>query len=504
MLRVAIAGFMQESNSFAPHLANRDEFRVYRGADISREFDGTNSEVGGFLEACTLRGWQPVPLFAAGATSGGLLNAKCFDSLLDELAGVARSEHFDALPLALHGAMSTEYHPSGDAEIVSRLHSELGANIPIVVTHDLHANVLPALLDNVDGLAGYRTYPHVDQKETGLCAAALLASRLSGRKSANWQLRIPLLLVPQASSTFEAPLLPLMEEMAAAFPNPHECCASLFFVQPWLDLSAVAGCITITDFTEDAQVPGKMAALAQRLWDLRRDFEVPWVDADDLVARVDSEAARPVLVSEAHDAPSGGAAGDHTGLLQCLLPHSERLKACLFLIDPEVAALAAAAGIGAIVEAQLGSKVDPRFSSAVPIRAKVRHLSDGEFTFRGPAYHGLRVSMGPTATLEIANISVVVGSRPVFVIDPELFRSQGVEPQEQQVVGVKSPTLFRAAYREISETVLHLDMPGPCRGKLELMPYRRINRPIYPLDEFIWNAGSPGAKLCGQLHASVR
>ena len=498
MLRIAIASFMQESNSFAPRPAVRSDFEVHSAARMIPEFEGTNSEVGGFLEACSEERWQPVPLIAARATSGGVLTKDCFEDILGELLKAAGSEQFDAILLALHGAMSTEHRPSGDAEIVTRLRAEMGSSIPLVITHDLHANVLPELLDKVDGLAGYRTYPHVDQKATGLRAAAILQQILEGHRPRNWQLRIPMLILPHASATFEPPLLPVMEDLARAFPDTNNSCASLFFVQPWLDFVPVSGCLTVTDFSGGEDVPGKMIAVARQLWNLRHDLDVEWTEPEDLASRIARETVRPVVVSEAHDAPSGGASGDHTGLLRCLLPHADTLKACLFLIDPEVAREAARAGVGGRVNTPLGGKVDPRFSAPVEVQANVAHLSDGAFTFRGPAYNGLHVSMGPTATLRIGQISIVVGSRPVFVIDPELFRSQGVDPAQQDVVGVKSPTLFRAAYREISENVLYLNMPGPCSGKLQLLPYRHINRPIFPLDDFAWEPSMSDVRLCGE------
>jgi microcystin degradation protein MlrC len=78
-----------------------------------------------------------------------------------------------------------------------------------------------------------------------------------------------------------------------------------------------------------------------------------------------------------------------------------------------------------------------------------------------------------------------------MMIDPELYRSQGVEPAEQDVVGIKSPLLFRPAYEPISKTILYLDMAGPCQGRLEAVPYRRINRPIFPLDDFAWSPAGP-------------
>jgi microcystin degradation protein MlrC len=98
--------------------------------------------------------------------------------------------------------------------------------------------------------------------------------------------------------------------------------------------------------------------------------------------------------------------------------------------------------------------------------------------------------MGPTAVLETGRIKIVVASRAVIMVDPELYRSQGIEPRDQDVVAVKSPSLFRPGYASIQGSVLHLDMPGVCRGNLKRVPFERIQRPIYPLDDFQWSAAS--------------
>ena len=47
------------------------------------------------------------------------------------------------------------------------------------------------------------------------------------------------------------------------------------------------------------------------------------------------------------------------------------------------------------------------------------------------------------------------------MIDPELYRSQQIEPREQTLVAVKSPSLFRAGYASMLKRVLHL---GYARG----------------------------------------
>jgi microcystin degradation protein MlrC len=81
---------------------------------------------------------------------------------------------------------------------------------------------------------------------------------------------------------------------------------------------------------------------------------------------------------------------------------------------------------------------------------------------------------------------VVVATRPVFMHDPELFRSQQVEPLEMDAVALKSPTAFRISYEDISRTVLYIDLPGVCSGRLDSLPFRRLGRRVYPRDDFEW------------------
>ncbi|MEO8128158.1 MAG: M81 family metallopeptidase, partial [Bryobacteraceae bacterium] len=178
-IRIGIAGFMQESNSFAPRMARTEDFDVRSGDEMVHFFSGTNSETAGFLDGCAESGWEAIPMTAANAISGGPLSRECFDELCERILASIRTVRVDGLLLALHGAMSVEGFPSGDAEIARRVREAVGPNVPLVVSHDFHANVDPSLLRAVDGVSGYRTYPHVDQRETGRRAASIMARVLS-------------------------------------------------------------------------------------------------------------------------------------------------------------------------------------------------------------------------------------------------------------------------------------------------------------------------------------
>jgi microcystin degradation protein MlrC len=266
-------------------------------------------------------------------------------------------------------------------------------------------------------------------------------------------------------------------------------------VQPWLDMKGVNSSLVVVSRSESKEVAAPLRNVAEELWVRRNEFNVDWTTPDDLVTAVLEEKDRPVIVSEAFDGTSGGAPGDNPGLLSILLPHRDKLSACLFMVDPEAAQRAFQAGLGGEFHGPLGAYADKRFGSPVTVQARVLHLSDGEFVLKGPVFTGRKVTMGPTAVLQIGGIKVVAGSRPVFVIDPELYRSQGIEPQQQDIVAVKSPTLFRPGYASMLKRVLHLDMPGACRGNLPKMPFAAIQRPIWPLDEFSWRAEEQ-AVLC--------
>jgi microcystin degradation protein MlrC len=171
------------------------------------------------------------------------------------------------------------------------------------------------------------------------------------------------------------------------------------------------------------------------------------------------------------------------------------------MVDAEVVKLAEELGPSGRFEGFIGAKTDQRYSQPLRVEGLVRNISDGVFFFKGPVFTGRKVDMGRTAVLEVGHLRVVTASKSAFVVDPELYRSQGIEPTEQDIVAVKSPTLFRAAYSSMLSRVVHLDMPGVCRGNLVEVSFKNIGRPIWPLDEFEWDTAKEPV-LCFPSHDS--
>jgi microcystin degradation protein MlrC len=494
-MKIAIASVMQESNSFAPTPSLLSDFEIHVGA-ASEIHRGTNTEMGGFLEECEKLGLEALPLLSAWALPAGPVEETTLNQVCELLLRQIQDAEFEGLLIALHGAWLSTTHPSADAELIRRIRTKIKDDIPIVATLDLHANVRPPLLDGLWGAVGYRTYPHVDMAETGRKAVRLMSEILKdGSRPGFFWLPIPFLAPPQVATTEHGPLKELFVNLDEQLKDLGSVSSSFFCVQPWLDVEETSSGFLVVTNSRRCKIAEVVRGLASRLWEQRSKFEVEWVSPDTLVSKLEQFRAGPVIVSEGYDATTGGAPGDHPGLLQALLPHQGRISACIFLVDPAAAREAQRVGVGGEFRGHLGACLDKRFSEPVSLKGRIRHLSDGLFTLRGPVFTGKGIDMGLTAVLELEGLEVVVASRAVMTIDPELYRSQGIEPRDRRVVGVKSPSLFRPGFEDMLAGVLYLDMPGVCRGHLREIPYRNIHRPIHPLDDFSWDSSREGVWL---------
>jgi microcystin degradation protein MlrC len=166
-MRIAVAGFMHESNTFNPLRTDRAAFAAQSlatGPALAAEWRDAHHEVGGFLEAAGAEGFEPVPVLMAWATPSGPVTDDAFEEITGLLIDGVRRARPDGLLLALHGAMVAESHPDADGEVLSRLRQAVGPDLPVAVTLDLHGNLSQRLIDHCDLAVAYCTNPHVDQR----------------------------------------------------------------------------------------------------------------------------------------------------------------------------------------------------------------------------------------------------------------------------------------------------------------------------------------------------
>jgi microcystin degradation protein MlrC len=72
---------------------------------------------------------------------------------------------------------------------------------------------------------------------------------------------------------------------------------------------------------------------------------------------------------------------------------------------------------------------------------------------------------------------------------PDVYRHFGVEPAHHKMAVLKTASNFQF-FAPISAQVIRVDTRGPSQSDIAGLPWRRILRPVYPLDPVAsWRQG---------------
>src|SRR6476659_3607189 len=224
MTRIAVGGFLHETNTFAPTKATYQDSvhgggwpAMAHGADVLKTMRNINVGLAGFVEQAETNGWEMVPTISCGASPSAHVTRDAYERIVKVMVeGIKSAGPLDAVYLDLHGAMVTEHLDDGEGEILKRVRAVLGKDLPLVVSLDLHANVTPEMVEHADALIAYRTYPHVDMAETGRAAARHLALLLRTRQRLAKAFRqLPFLIPISWQCTNDQPTKGIYQTLAA-------------------------------------------------------------------------------------------------------------------------------------------------------------------------------------------------------------------------------------------------------------------------------------------------
>jgi microcystin degradation protein MlrC len=485
--RLAIAGFMHESNTFNPLRTDRAAFAAQSlvfGEVLVDEWRDAHHEVGGFLEAGAVEGFEPVPLVMAWATPSGPVTDTVVEEVTGYLIAEIERQHPDGLLLALHGAMIAESFPDADGEVLTQLRRALGPDFPIVITLDLHGNLSQRLIDQCQAAVAYRTYPHVDQRDCGRRAAATLMRLLRGEVRPCPALAKPPLIVNiMAQETSRPPMQPFMEEARALEQRPGILAVSVLPGFAYADVPQMGPSVVVVTDGDPRRARSEADRLGNLLWEARERLTARLPGAPAAVAQALRTDRLPVALVDCGDNVGGGSAGDGTVILAELLRQGAT-DSVVCLYAPDEVRQCAAAGVGQEVSLRVGGKVDQRHGSPVAFTGRVRLLHDGTYVEPQPRHGGRRVNhMGLTALVEGPgrNLLVLTSQRhPPFSLGQ--LTCLGIRPEQQRVLVVKAAIAYKAAYAPVAGAIIEVDTPGLTAVNPERFPYRHIRRPMFPLD----------------------
>jgi microcystin degradation protein MlrC len=486
-VRFFVARLSHETNTFSPIATDRGQFETQElryGGEILEAYRNTGTCVGGMIDGAAARGATLVPSLAAGASPAGRVSQAFYaEARARLLADLQSAGPLDGVLLDLHGAMVVEGLDDGEGDLLGAVRAAVGT-LPIAVTLDFHANVTRAMVDTATLLHGYKTYPHVDMEARGREAASRLADVASGRIRPTVAYRQPPMLPPIAGQlTARGPMRRLYDLADAMERRPSVLSISVFAGFPLADIHDAG--LSIYVATDDDQPLAEALAdeLAEAAWAMRREFLHTALPVKDAVARALALDGRPVVLADIADNTGGGAAGDTTEILRELLRVGARSATVACLWDPEAAAACAAAGVGTTLTLPVGGKIDPKHGAPVSVTGRVRTLSDGRFTYRGPMWRGAEGRLGLTAVLDVNDVKLILISLRRQTVDPEMIRVVGIDPTAEKILVVKSSIHYRAAFEPIARAILEVDAPGLSSSLLGRFTFTRVRRPIFPLDD---------------------
>jgi len=484
MTRIAVGGFLHETNTFAPTKATYADFlhgggwpAMSRGADVLKVMRDINVGLAGFVEQAEAFGWEPVPLLACAASPSAHVTEDTFERIVGALVdGIRAAEPLDAVYLDLHGAMVAEHVDDGEGEILKRVREVIGKDLPLVVSLDLHANVTHDMVELADALVVYRTYPHVDMADTGRATARHLALMLRTRqKFAKAFRELPFLIPISWQCTNDEPCRSIYRKLKAL---QSDDVPTLSFA-PGFPAADFPGCgpTVIAYGRTQAAAEAAADAMAALVISHENDFDGRIYTPDEGVRHameLAKSATKPIVIADTQDNPGAGGDSDTTGMLRALVRNNAQRAATGVIYDPASARAAHAAGTGATVTLSLGGKSGIPGDAPYKESFVVEKLSDGKFIAPGPYYGGRDMDMGPSACLRIGDVRVVVSSHKAQLADQSMYRYVGIEPTEQAILVNKSSVHFRADFEPIAETLLICAAPGAMPADTASLPWTRL------------------------------
>ena len=488
-MRLVAAQFKHETNTFSPVPTPLERFEPKFGNTARAAYKGTNTPLGAYIGLADHAGAELDVPVAAEAWPSGKVEEAAFETVTDAILQAVK-RGCDAVLLDLHGAMVTDRYDDGEGELLRRIRAAL-PDVPIAVALDFHTNLTALMVENCTAIVGYRTYPHIDMREAGERAGRIVMDAVAGRCKPvmRWGQR-PMIPHVMRQATEDEPMKSLIAA-ARGMESVKLLAATVFAGFPHADIKdAGLSAVAVADADEDAAGQAVQKLLDQA-WQAREDFvyksEPLQAALDRAKTLAEGEGAGPVILLDHCDNCGSGGTQDSMAVIEAVMKHGGLGDVAVFgVCDPKAVAEMIAAGVGRRAAISLGGKLD---MSAIGVKAKpmkvegiVRAVTDGEFTIRGPMYTGVRVGMGRTAVLDTGPVEIVVTEKNHEPWDLGCLRSVGIEPTAKRFVLLKSRVHWRAGFKPIARAVVDCAGVGVTTSDYSILDFKKLRRPIYPLD----------------------
>lgn len=494
---IGVAGISHESNSFNIYKTNLEDFNVNikegREERIDRFFANGNAKniSAGYIEGARRFGLELYPTIVTSATPKGPLTTETFNTLMNEIIrDLKAGPKLQGILLNLHGAMIVDDYPSGDQEIVKRVREAFGPEMPIIVTHDFHANITPEIIKYSDVLITFKENPHLDTYDRGMQAAEIMSKMVRKEvRPVQAVVKTPMVYNIAYQSTFMKPLLPITTESKELEKNPKILAASVSGGYQYADVPWMGPAIVVVTNNDPELAEREAKRLSNMLWDTREDTRLNNPKPAEAVKMAMAHEGRPVVLIDMGDNIGGGSSGDSSFLLEELIKQGANGWA-MVIADPEAYKMAEKAGVGNSFDFEVGGKTDQLHGKPVRVKGEVRSLNVGRYLETEIRHGGGRYwNMGHTAVIQVEGSTL---DEPNLLLLTTLraspnsahhFVSNGVYVERQKILVVKGAIAPRVAYEPFASLLISVDSPGATAINPSWFKYYNIREGLFGINK---------------------
>jgi microcystin degradation protein MlrC len=423
-------------------------------------------------------GWQLVEGSCSFAEPSGTVGQSAYEELRDEVLEQLRAAlPVDGVLLGLHGAMVAYGYDDCEGDLIARVRAMVGPDVPIGVEHDPHCHLTAKRVEASDILICFKEFPHTDTVARAEEVVELTLRAIRGE-------------IRPVSSTFDC-------RMIASFPTTREpmrgfvdrvktlegkdgvLSISIAHGFPYADVPDVGARILVITDDRKAYGDALAAELGRELFALRGTTAPPYLSPDEAIEAALARRGGRTVLADPTDNPGGGAAGDSTHVLRRLIERGARDVAFGPMWDPIAVRFCFAAGEGSRLALRFGGKTAPTSGQPLDAEVTVRRLVRGATQ----TFAGGRVPLGDAAAIELGGIQIALISNRTQALGTDLFTGLGIDLEARRLICLKSTNHFHAAFAPLADEVLYVDGGGPIPRDPREVPYTRIRRPIWPLDQ---------------------
>ncbi|MCZ8315646.1 M81 family metallopeptidase [Phreatobacter sp.] len=483
-MRIAVGGFMHETNTFVPEPTPWAMFNqegawpgFTRGPDLLTKFRPFNIASTGFMRIAEAAGHTMVPLSWSFAQPSGRVEDRVFERAVSYILADLADAAPDAVFLELHGAMTTETIEDAEGELLARVRRLVGPDVPVLSSLDLHANVTRLMVDKASFMSAYRTYPHIDWLQTGERVAQWLDRVLAwGPRPARAFRQVPFLIPIASGCSMIEPMKGLyaLLEAIEAETGVHLSLCPGFPSADIFDMGATVIGYGAEQASVDAAVDRLYHAVLRSEAAFLEHLAKPQDEAVALAFQRAGMAGKPVIIADTQDNPGAGGSSITTGFLRAMINRGAQSTLMALHHEPVIAAAAHQAGKGATIAVTFAANGTGPGEAPLATTAEVVAVSDGRFIGTGPMVGGQPINMGPSAWLRIGGIDLVVGTVRQQPHCVAVCTHLGIDITSYKVVVLKSSVHFRGDWQPYADSVVVGASPGAALDDTGVIPFQHL------------------------------